>query len=159
MLNLKRADFWFNTALLLIGVSVVCYGLYYGLFAGRRPGPGLFPFLAGLLMTLASLAGFGSVVSAPEAAEEPPSRGLIIRMAVFVAAIVGLLAIAEPLGLLLAVFMMMVAVGVTCSDWPLNPRFLVRIVFVSAAFSLVCHLFFKLALRIPVLEGPFDALF
>jgi hypothetical protein len=157
MARAKRVEFAFNLFLFVIGISVVAYGLYYGISDRSRPGPGLFPFLSGLLMALASVVRLFSA-AAPIESEEPTDYGLLIRVGVIVAIMVCVVVLAEPLGLLLATIAMMTAIGIACGDTPRTYRFAAGAMAVAIVFGILNHLFFKLLLRVPLLEGPFDFL-
>ena len=88
----------------------------------------------------------------------PADYGLLIRIGVIVAAMLFVVVLAEPFGLLLATTAMMIAVGITCSDAPRSYGVVARVVAVSIVFGTLSHLFFKVLLRVPVLEGPVDFL-
>lgn len=161
MTNIHNPGFWFNLALLTIGLSVMAVAFKYGIFANSRPGPGLFPFLAGGLMTISSLAGFRPRAANEVEPAEADIKGIVLamRIAGFVTTLVLAVVLAHPIGLLLSVLLMMLLVGIVCSDTGFELCFVMRLGFVSVLFVLACHVFFKLLLNVPVLEGPLDRFF
>lgn len=157
MARFRNAESLFSLFLLLVGTGVLSYASYSGILERGRPGPGMFPFLAGLLMAAASAGSLWKAYAGGEAEPrgESVDLGMVGRIALILAAMIGLVLLAEPLGLLIASTAMMVLIGLTCRAEPLNRRFVGNVIVVSILFGIANHLFFKYFLKVPLPEGLF----
>ena len=66
-----KKDFWGSLFCLLFGIFFTVESYRFGLGKWGRPGPGYFPFGAGLLFTIISLSAFVRIIQKTPSSETP----------------------------------------------------------------------------------------
>lgn len=158
MARFRNIEFLFALFLCGVGLAVAIAAARHGIIQRGRPGAGAFPFLAGCLMILASL--LSAARAGRSESHEAGQAGIYLRIGLINLVMIGLFILAEPLGLYLGCAAMMILVGLVCSDpGQRTVGRLGRLALLAFVGAGAIHLFFRLFLRVPLLEGPFASPF
>jgi len=138
----------------LFGLWVTVEAFRYGLTSNIGPGSGLFPFIAGSLMTFLSVANLVRALNGSEALKDYVAMQEIVP----ILAISGLglfyLWLSRFLGVFLPLPFFLVSVSL-CVEWRPEARWIMSILAAAVAFSALCYLVFVRALNVPIPRGPF----
>jgi uncharacterized protein YqgC (DUF456 family) len=154
-MKIAMLDRAFTVLMLGLGIFVMISAWSYGLYRNNVPGPGFFPMVGGVLITVLSAAILVRDLSGRlrVSGEIPwPIVGAVIGLTLMIAAFVF---VAPYVGMAIACFVMMVVVGyISEEDGKRTGRFPLKLVGASLATVIVCHLLFGVLIRVPLLEGP-----
>jgi len=132
-----------------LGLFVLVHSYRLGLMTLNNPGPGLMPFIIGLLLSLVSiyliLVSFLKKDRTDETTREEPKKGLYGRIGVIVGALVAYAFLMERLGFLISTTFLLIALfkGAGSKKWR-------SVVITSVLVSVVTYFAFThLRLRLP----------
>jgi putative tricarboxylic transport membrane protein len=132
-----------------LGLFVLVHSYRLGLMTLNNPGPGLMPFIIGLLLSLVSLylilVSFLKKGRTDETTREEPKKGLYGRIGVIVGALVAYAFLMERLGFLIATTFLLIALfkGAGSKKWR-------TVVISSVLVSVITYFAFThLRLRLP----------
>jgi len=132
-----------------LGLFVLVHSYQLGLMAFNNPGPGLMPFILGLLLSLVSLylilVSFLKKKQTDETVRGEPKKGLYGRIGVIVGALVAYAFLMEKLGFLIATTFLLIALfkGAGSKKWR-------AVVITSVLVSVITYFAFThLRLRLP----------
>ncbi|WP_319529575.1 tripartite tricarboxylate transporter TctB family protein [uncultured Cohaesibacter sp.] len=159
-MHVTLVDRAFATLLCVLGLYVVVAGVEYGLWVRGVPGPGFFPVLAGAMMFILSgvnlSRSFGLAGAATDLSGIVVSGRTMSAILGVVAALVAFIWLSPYLGMTLAGFLLIFAIGFLTQPEELRDRaFFVKLTAVSFGTIIVCNVLFRIALGVPVLVGPF----
>ena len=134
---------------LALGITMASFGLVYGLTKSNMPGPGLYPFIVGLLLTLLSVLWLldkkqRGLASAEEDITVPDRRG-VTHIVLTLAAGVGFILILNSLGYQLTMLLYIGALLklVSHRNWFLT-------IVMAASFSFGSYAIFVALLGVPL---------
>jgi hypothetical protein len=150
--SLDRA---FTILMFGLGIFVVASAWNYGLYRNNVPGPGFFPMIAGILITILSAAILVRDVSGRLRMIGDiawPIVGAVVGLTFLIVAFV----ITAPIiGMGIASFIMMIVVGyLSEEDGKRKGLFPLKLIGASLAIVITCHLLFGALIKVPLLEGP-----
>jgi putative tricarboxylic transport membrane protein len=128
----------------LVAAGALIIALHLGLWVGGSPGPGLFPFVAALMLAGASLGA--ALQAEPDApGSEAADRR---RLFAYAGAVAAFGVVMKPLGMIIATIGLMLVVlrGIERRSWVVSVSFAILI----AAF---CWGLFKVLLGVPLPQG------
>jgi putative tricarboxylic transport membrane protein len=128
-------------ALTLVGLVALAQGWQLGLWQFGAPGAGLFPFVSGALLSITSLAGLFGTQGSPQRADWP-------RVLCYGLAMGGFLILLEPMGFLIAAFVLLICVFLVLERMPLWRGLTLSICLSSASWVL-----FHVLLSVPLPNG------
>ncbi|WP_316863255.1 tripartite tricarboxylate transporter TctB family protein [uncultured Cohaesibacter sp.] len=164
-MRISQIDKLFSALLFFLGLYVIVKGMQYGLWIRGVPGPGFFPLLSGLMMSILSSVTFlkqirRTPVSAVEAENSEIKGELDKRTLLAIAGVIvtlsGFILLSPYLGMTLAGFFLIFAIGLlTQPEEQKGKAFLVKLTVISLGTIIGCNLLFRFVLGVPVLTGPF----
>ncbi|TEA79963.1 tripartite tricarboxylate transporter TctB family protein [Allopusillimonas ginsengisoli] len=154
MPNIKNPELLFSFCLLIAGLLILHYSLFYFILSDDESGPGIFPFISGLLILISSAVNIWSSWRATSSEDlNIEGRSDIGLIAIMVASLMCLVAMAESLGLFLCTIIMMIVVGICCADKKMRFYRKIWLASVLIIFGVVTHLFFTWFLNVPLPKG------
>ncbi|ADH90849.1 hypothetical protein Snov_3575 [Ancylobacter novellus DSM 506] len=145
----------FTLVLLGLGLFITWGAWNYGLYQNGIPGPGFFPILAGLMMTILAAALLLRDLSGRMRLAGRIDPVVMLAIAAVTGAIVLFVYLAPLTGMGLAAFAVMVGIGYVTEESHRRGRFfLLRLVLVSAGTVVLCHFFFAKVIGTPLVTGP-----
>jgi hypothetical protein len=155
-MSLKLADRLFAVFLLLTGLYVSFVSARYGLYLNGVPGPGLFPFGAGMMMALLAATLIIRNIRTGWRIEGSVPPSILLSIAGLVAASAAFVLISGVAGLTVGCFVAIIAIGwIAEESHERNRSFLIKLVLISAAVTALCHIIFITLVGIPPVEGWF----
>ncbi|WGF90474.1 tripartite tricarboxylate transporter TctB family protein [Marinivivus vitaminiproducens] len=138
---------------LAFGVWIVAQAFALGVTGDMGPGPGTFPLIAGILVTLFAAATLVRSRRSPEGSDDVIGVAEIARVAGILAAILAYLAVFGTLGAFLPLPFLMIAISLVIHART-DAAWLGTIAAISVAFTVACFLIFDVGLRVLLPEGP-----
>ncbi|MDW9500514.1 hypothetical protein GOB08_18835 [Sinorhizobium meliloti] len=154
-MKIALLDRLFTIALLLLGLFVTAGAWNYGLYRDNVPGPGFFPAIAGVMMTLLSATLLVRDVSGRRRLDGRIEGSVLLGIAGVTASIIAFVLLTPYTGMAVAAGAVMIIIGYLTEE-PERKRglFLVKLAPISIATVIVCHLIFGIVIRVPLVEGP-----
>jgi hypothetical protein len=145
----------FTLVLLGLGLFITVSAWNYGLYQNGIPGPGFFPIIAGLMMTLLAAGLLLRDLSGRMRLAGRIDPVVILAVLAVTGAIVLFVYLAPLTGMGLAAFAVMVGIGYVTEETGRRGRgFLLRLVLVSAGTVVLCHILFAKVIGTPLVTGP-----
>lgn len=144
------------TALMLgLGIFVMVSAWNYGLYRNNVPGPGFFPMIAGVLITVLSTAILLRDISGKLRMTGVIAWPLVAAVTGLTLLIIAFVVAAPIIGMAIASFVMMVIVGyLSEEDGKRKGRFPLKLVGAALATVIVCQILFGTVIKVPLLAGP-----
>lgn len=149
MLRLRSLDLVVSAFLILFGLYVVVTGFGYGFLDNGTPDAGFFPLFMGLGIILFAGINLFNVLRRHEAFAELIGREELARVVLSSAALILFAIAAAPLGMLVAGFLLMIAIAAIFGAH--SRQMILRAALASAIMSGVLYLIFVkfLAIALP----------
>ncbi|MGK7295506.1 MAG: tripartite tricarboxylate transporter TctB family protein [Candidatus Wenzhouxiangella sp. M2_3B_020] len=153
-MTVRHLDTLVAGALVVFGLYLIGSGWNYGFMRGTTPGPGLFPALTGIAVTVLSAVNLVRGLAGREEVRAGMPRAEVVKVVALTLCIAGVIVAAKWLGLTLATMLMIVA-----SSLVIEPRMnrvqAVKVLAVALAIPLAARWLFGSVLGVPLLTGPF----
>ncbi|HEV7307187.1 tripartite tricarboxylate transporter TctB family protein [Ensifer sp.] len=149
-------DRLFTILMLVLGLYVTVTAYNYGLYRETVPGPGFFPAIAGVLMTVLSAAILFRDLSGRMRLSGEVALPVIGGVAGVTVAVVAFVYITPLIGMATAAALAMIAIGYLTEE-PDRKKglFLPKLAALSIAAVAFCHVLFGMIIRVPMITGPF----
>lgn len=148
-------DRLFTILMLALGLYVTVSACNYGLYRDAVPGPGFFPAIAGLLMTVLSAAILARDLSGRMRMAGEIALPVIGGLAGVTAAVVAFVYLTPLTGMAIAAGLAMAAIGyLTEEPDRKGGRFPLKLIGLSIGTVAVCHVLFGMIIRVPLITGP-----
>ncbi|WP_376743286.1 tripartite tricarboxylate transporter TctB family protein [Ensifer canadensis] len=149
-------DRLFTSLMLALGLYVTVSAFNYGLYRDAVPGPGFFPAIAGLLMTVLSAAILVRDLSGRLRISGEIGLPVIGGIAGVTAAIVAFVYLTPLTGMAVAAGLAMAVIGyLTEESDRKGGRFPLKLIGLSIGTVAACHVLFGMIIRVPLITGPF----
>jgi hypothetical protein len=150
-MRLALLDRLFTICMLALGLFVTVSAWNYGLYREAVPGPGFFPVISGLMMTLLAAGILIRDLAGRERLEGDIPRAVIFGIAGVTAAILAFVYIAPVTGMAIAAGIAIAVIGYLTEE-PLRKgaTFTVKLVALSVATILACHILFGVIIDVPL---------
>lgn len=149
-------DRLFTLLMLALGLYVTFGACNYGLYRDAVPGPGFFPAIAGLLMTVLSAAILVRDLSGRLRLSGEIGLPVIGGIAGVTAAIVAFVYLTPLTGMAAAAGLAMAVIGyLTEESDRKGGRFPLKLIGLSIGTVAACHVLFGMIIRVPLITGPF----
>lgn len=148
-------DRLFTILMLVLGFYVTVTSYNYGLYRETVPGPGFFPAIAGVLMTVLSAAILLRDLSGRMRMSGEIAFPVIGGVAGVTIAVVAFVYLTPLIGMATAGVLAMVAIGYLTEE-PDRKKglFLPKLAALSIATVVLCHVLFGMIIRVPMIAGP-----
>lgn len=150
-MRLALLDRLFTICMLALGLFVTVSAWNYGLYREAVPGPGFFPVIAGLMMTLLAAGILIRDLAGRERLEGDIPRAVIFGVAGVTAAILAFVYIAPVTGMAIAAGIAIAVIGyLTEEPQRKGATFAVKLVALSVATIVACHILFGVIIGAPL---------
>lgn len=148
-------DRLFTILMLVLGLYVTVSAYTYGLYRNAVPGPGFFPAIAGLLMTVLSAALLVRDLSGRMRMTGEIGLPVIGGIAGVTAAIVAFVYVTPVTGMAIACGLAMAVIGyLTEEPGRKGGLFPLKLVGLCLGTIAACHVLFGMIIRVPLITGP-----
>lgn len=146
MISSRFVDIVFSVLMALLGIYVAIAAAGLGYIANGAPAPGFFPIWIGLGMTALSV---WNILRACRAADRLPDikRREVAYVLIASAMMAGCIGLAFVVGMLAAIFLLMLALGTLFG--PRTAGFQVRLLILCLVMTGVVHVIFQRLLDVP----------
>ncbi|QFR33799.1 tripartite tricarboxylate transporter TctB family protein [Ancylobacter sp. TS-1] len=149
-MNIKLLDNIVSVALLLAGGGILFAAIGYEYMPDSVPGPGFFPFWVGLLLVGCVICDLVGRFRRRELVTDRIGGAEIARVGAIVAVFGAMCLAAEHVGLVIPTAAMMVLAGFIMAERPITPRFIGKLLAVTAATIAVGYYVFAHLLGVPL---------
>ncbi|MCV3736200.1 tripartite tricarboxylate transporter TctB family protein [Rhizobium sp. TRM96647] len=154
-MKIALLDRMFTIAALVLGLYITISGWNYGLYRNAVPGPGFFPAIAGLLMTVLAAAILLRDLAGRERLKGEIVRPVLLGIAGVTAAVVGFVFAAPFIGMAAAAAIAMIVIGyLTEEPHRKGGNFRWKLIGLSIGTVIACHILFGMIIRVPLVTGP-----
>ncbi|MCT7664134.1 tripartite tricarboxylate transporter TctB family protein [Shinella kummerowiae] len=148
-------DRLFTILMLSLGLYVTVAAYNYDLYRDTVPGPGFFPAIAGLLMTVLSAAILVRDLSGRMRMSGEIGLPVIGGIAGVTAAVIGFVYVTPLTGMGIAAGVAMAIIGyLTEEPDRKGGRFPLKLVGLCIGTVAACHVLFGMIIRVPLITGP-----
>lgn len=154
-MKIALLDRAFTLAMLGLGLFVTFSAWNYGLYRNGVPGPGFFPIIAGLMMSLLAAGLLFRDFGGRGRLEGRIDLAIIAVIGIVTGAIILFVFAAPFIGMGVAAFIVMVVIGYVTEERHLRGgRFLGLLVATATGTVVICHLLFAKVIGTPLVTGP-----
>jgi hypothetical protein len=153
---LKKIDFGFAIATIMLGAYVVIEGFSYGFTAAdSQPGSGLFPIIIGSFLIF--FGAINMVRSRIDYLSMKEEFSLLVTKRMLVILLINglIIGLMGFLGIILSTFLSIMLTGLAIAWGEIDKRFVIQVTIVSIVTTLVLHVLFVKVLKIQALVGIF----
>jgi len=149
-MNVKLLDNIVSVVLLLAGGGILLAAIGYEYMPDSVPGPGFFPFWVGLLLVGCVVCDLVGRYRRREIVTDVIGGAEIGRVCAIVAVFAAMCLAAEYAGLVIPTAAMMVLTGLVMAERPVTPRFIGKLLAVTAGTIALGYYVFAHLLSVPL---------